>query len=500
MAEECTEGSVATSSSTHNNWWDLHANSLSSWSNTNHWHPPNPNSNSSCDDDVSISTSFTTNASNQSGLSVDSTRRLVEPCSSSNELLGESATDNQLWSQVLLSNGELQGSHDVGAANSLPNTLSLKNISSGMFEPACDSLKKIDNSWEFTSSTSFSTIEKHLNGFSESLIESERFNKLSNLVSNWSIAPPCNPQFNTRACNYISLNTCMDNQPAFCHMKQSLSNSSPSVSALTNKNPSLMSHSPKLEAPEQQEVEIPTTLFRRPFSCSNGFGYQIGLNNSILGENSKFYQGTVMDPPSSNLRSFSNLSYTGCLTKPLVDIHTSKPCLKSPNFSDCKKQGVPTCSQTRHNGRAQGIASEGKKKRTDNNTETMLKKPKLETTTAATSAKVQPPKVKITEKITTLQQIVSPFGKTDTASVLLEAISYIKFLQEQVQLLSNPYMKTNSSKDPWGALDRKDRGEMKHDLKSRGLCLVPISCTPQIYRENTGSDYWTPTYRGCLYR
>ncbi|KAK6931809.1 hypothetical protein RJ641_003602 [Dillenia turbinata] len=499
MAEECTESSVATSSSTHNNWWDLHANSLSSWSNNNHWHPPNPNSNSSCDDDVSISTSFTTNASNQSGLSVDSTRRLVEPCSSSSELLGESATNNQLWSQVLLSNGELHSSQDVGAANGLLDTLSLKNVSNGMFEPACDYLKKIDNSWEFTSSTSFSTMEKHLNGFSESLTESERLNKLSNLVSNWSIAPPNNPEFNPRACNYISLNTCMDNQPAFCHMKQSFSNSSPSASGLTDRNPSLTYHSPKLEAPEQQEVEMLTTLFRRPFGNSNGFGCQIGLNNSIVGENSRFYQGTVMDPPSSNMRNFTNLSYTGCLTKPLVDIHTTKPCLKSPNLSDCKK-GVPTCSQTRHNGRAQGIEIEGKKKRTDNS-ETFSKRPKLETTAAATSAKVQPPKVKITEKITTLQQIVSPFGKTDTASVLLEAISYIKFLQEQVQLLSNPYMKANSSKDPWGTLDRKDRGEMKLDLRTRGLCLVPISCTSQIYcDENTGSDYWTQTYRGCLYR
>jgi len=91
---------------------------------------------------------------------------------------------------------------------------------------------------------------------------------------------------------------------------------------------------------------------------------------------------------------------------------------------------------------------------------------------------VQAPKVKLGDKITALQQIVSPFGKvtthfaltlsffrflffmniynqqcstflttyfiimiiffvefqTDTASVLFEAIGYIKFLQEQVQV------------------------------------------------------------------
>jgi len=56
-------------------------------------------------------------------------------------------------------------------------------------------------------------------------------------------------------------------------------------------------------------------------------------------------------------------------------------------------------------------------------------------------------------------------------------------------------------KDPWGSLDRKDHKEdTKLDLRSRGLCLVPTSCTPLVYRESSGPDYWTPAYRGCLYR
>uniref|UniRef100_M1B635 ER33 protein n=1 Tax=Solanum tuberosum TaxID=4113 RepID=M1B635_SOLTU len=43
-------------------------------------------------------------------------------------------------------------------------------------------------------------------------------------------------------------------------------------------------------------------------------------------------------------------------------------------------------------------------------------------------------KEKFGERIVALQQLVSPYGKTDTASVLLEAMGYIKFLHEQVKV------------------------------------------------------------------
>uniref|UniRef100_M1B637 ER33 protein n=1 Tax=Solanum tuberosum TaxID=4113 RepID=M1B637_SOLTU len=49
-------------------------------------------------------------------------------------------------------------------------------------------------------------------------------------------------------------------------------------------------------------------------------------------------------------------------------------------------------------------------------------------------------KEKFGERIVALQQLVSPYGKTDTASVLLEAMGYIKFLHEQVKVLSAPYL------------------------------------------------------------
>ncbi|XP_068304424.1 uncharacterized mitochondrial protein AtMg00810-like [Pyrus communis] len=53
---------------------------------------------------------------------------------------------------------------------------------------------------------------------------------------------------------------------------------------------------------------------------------------------------------------------------------------------------------------------------------------------------VSPPrKEKHGEQITALQQLVSTYGRTDTASVLHEVMGYIRFLQEQVQVLCSPY-------------------------------------------------------------
>ena len=90
------------------------------------------------------------------------------------------------------SNEELGNSQDVG--ENLADALSSKTssaISSGIFGPACDYFKKMENNWEFTSPTPFNNFEKHLTGFSDqSLIGSGRFSKLA---SQSSIAPP-NPE------------------------------------------------------------------------------------------------------------------------------------------------------------------------------------------------------------------------------------------------------------------------------------------------------------------
>lgn len=78
---------------------------------------------------------------------------------------------------------------------------------------------------------------------------------------------------------------------------------------------------------------------------------------------------------------------------------------------------------------------------------------------------------KLGDKITALQQLVSPYGKTDTASVLHEAATCIRHLHEQIQILTAPYPGISSS------ASQQDTGDEEGvaDLRRRGLCLAPLS-------------------------
>ncbi|XP_039123463.1 transcription factor bHLH112-like isoform X2 [Dioscorea cayenensis subsp. rotundata] len=102
--------------------------------------------------------------------------------------------------------------------------------------------------------------------------------------------------------------------------------------------------------------------------------------------------------------------------------------------------------------------------------------------TVSTISTLKVRKEKLGDRITTLQQLVSPFGKTDTASVLLDTIEYIKSLHDQVNVLFAPYSRTNQ----WIV-------EGESDLTSKGLCLVPIS-TISNAAYDTSMDVWTPTF------
>ncbi|KAI3759158.1 hypothetical protein L6452_06740 [Arctium lappa] len=110
-----------------------------------------------------------------------------------------------------------------------------------------------------------------------------------------------------------------------------------------------------------------------------------------------------------------------------------------------------------------------------------VKKSKVEP--RPSSAPFQVRKEKLGDRIAAIQQLVAPFGKTDTASVLMEAIGYIKFLQTQVETLSVPYMKSidkTSGIPTRGGHVEEGNKETKKDLRSRGLCLVPLPCLSYI--------------------
>ncbi|CAK9315750.1 unnamed protein product [Citrullus colocynthis] len=158
------------------------------------------------------------------------------------------------------------------------------------------------------------------------------------------------------------------------------------------------------------------------------------------------------------------------------------------------------CSDSSSTSSGNGLKSDSKlKRRNGSNPEMSVikeapllnqkasKKTKPDATCSAGHAKR---KEKLGERITALQQLVSPFGKTDTASVLHEAMGYIKFLHEQVQVLCSPYLQKSqllSSQSTSG----RENGEIEGDLKSRGLCLIPVDCSLHL-ADCTVADFWSP--------
>ncbi|KAL0322746.1 UNVERIFIED_CONTAM: Transcription factor [Sesamum angustifolium] len=115
-------------------------------------------------------------------------------------------------------------------------------------------------------------------------------------------------------------------------------------------------------------------------------------------------------------------------------------------------------------------------------------------------------KEKVSERISALQQLVSPYGKVYAkntflvhaygySSVLLEAMEYISFLHEQVKVLSAPYLYSTPSQSQNDLNVLKAVFILKDDetstLKAKGLCLVPISFTVGVASSN-GADIWAP--------
>ncbi|XP_042508782.1 transcription factor bHLH113-like isoform X2 [Macadamia integrifolia] len=114
---------------------------------------------------------------------------------------------------------------------------------------------------------------------------------------------------------------------------------------------------------------------------------------------------------------------------------------------------------------------------------------KAKTENPASTGPAKAKKERIGERIITLQKLVCPYGKTDAASVLHEAMGYIRFLHDQVQVLSSPYMQRLPSSEPVHEGRGKEEEGSKCDLRSRGLCLVPVQCMAHVANSN-GADFW----------
>ncbi|GLT83126.1 hypothetical protein SLE2022_014350 [Rubroshorea leprosula] len=161
---------------------------------------------------------------------------------------------------------------------------------------------------------------------------------------------------------------------------------------------------------------------------------------------------------------------------------SSQPQFLVPTFEE--KLSCSTLTTKTEEVRELGMMKKGR-------TEPAIKRPRIEPPPPLTTFKVR--KEKLGDRITALQQLVSPFGKTDTASVLHEAIEYIKFLHDQVNALSTPYMKQASPIQHQQSTEKLK--DLEQDLRSRGLCLVPISSTFPVANETT-ADFWTLTFGG----
>ncbi|XP_017979564.1 PREDICTED: transcription factor bHLH123 isoform X1 [Theobroma cacao] len=219
-----------------------------------------------------------------------------------------------------------------------------------------------------------------------------------------------------------------------------------------------------------------------------------GMNtNELLPSWSKVPQFLRSSPPKQHLHGQLHFSNNAPFWNPsaaasMTDVRPGFfPSLQTQfptgNFDEKPKQNI-----------SEGRDSSTVVKKSGN--EPASKRPRNETPTPLPAFKVR--KEKMGDRITALQQLVSPFGKTDTASVLSEAIEYIKFLHEQVSVLSTPYMKSGAAIQHQQSSEKsKDPEGPKQDLRSRGLCLVPVSSTFPVTHEST-VDFWTPTFGGTF--
>ncbi|XP_008777138.1 transcription factor bHLH123-like [Phoenix dactylifera] len=201
--------------------------------------------------------------------------------------------------------------------------------------------------------------------------------------------------------------------------------------------------------------------------------------------------------PGNQLQFSNNTPFWNASAASMSEVGTGLYPPTPSQFVSQAFQQKPSCSNLAPKLNSEGVrdscSSPSKK---SGSSEPTSKKPRIESPLPLPTFKVR--KEKLGDRITALQQLVSPFGKTDTASVLHEAIEHIKFLHDQVGVLSTPYLKNGHPMQHQQGSDKSKNGDgPKQDLRSRGLCLVPISITYPMASETT-ADFWHPTFGGTF--
>ncbi|XP_013623171.1 PREDICTED: transcription factor bHLH110 isoform X1 [Brassica oleracea var. oleracea] len=214
------------------------------------------------------------------------------------------------------------------------------------------------------------------------------------------------------------------------------------------------------------------------------------MNMQVL--DGRLFEGNVLVPPLNSQEIRGNFTPFG-----LPFHHHLQQTLHHPSSSPSHQMEIYSNEPQASEGKRHNFVMAPKAG------ETASKKPRVESRSSCPPFKVR--KEKLGDRIAALQQLVSPFGKTDTASVLMEAIGYIKFLQSQIETLSVPYMRASRNRpgkaSQLGSIPQEGDEEETRDLRSRGLCLVPLSCMTYVTGDGgdggggVGSGFW-PTPPG----
>ncbi|KAF6990905.1 hypothetical protein CFC21_008051 [Triticum aestivum] len=240
------------------------------------------------------------------------------------------------------------------------------------------------------------------------------------------------------------------------------------------------------------QAEHPPPVLATPYTdraSHQGSVYADGLYGSSLASSYGDTHAAATTKPFSQQQQQHQFpdffSSTGLFGAPAPTQRAPQPLLQALEPKLLKSRTEPA---------AQDACSSSSATRRSSAAHPAAKKPRTETPSPMPTFKVR--KEKLGDRVTALQQL------TDTASVLHEAIGYIKFLHDQVASLSSPYF-IRCSGGPVQLQHKQasdgDAGEAKEDLRSRGLCLVPVASTYTMASETAAPEFWHPTFGGTFH-